>query len=142
SAQGKMYDIDTRLRPSGTQGALVVSFEAFREYHQHHADLWERQAMLRARSLTGAPALRQKVMALREEVAFHRPNPARLASKMRRMRDRIVNELGSDGPNFDIKADPGGMVDVEFLTQYLQLIYAPELVEAVPGGDLRGYEQQ
>ncbi|AWV89944.1 hypothetical protein [Bradymonas sediminis] len=123
SAQGKMYEVDTRLRPSGSQGTLVVSLDAFREYHAMHADLWERQAMVRARALTGPPGLRRRLMALRQKIAFESENPADLARAMFEMRRRISREFGSAGTSFDIKFDAGGMVDVEFLTQYLQLYY-------------------
>lgn len=123
SAQGKMYEVDTRLRPSGSQGTLVVSLDAFGEYHANRADLWERQTMLRARALTGSKQLRKKVMALREKIAFKTPNPVGLAESMFQMRRRISREFGSAGTSFDIKFDAGGLVDVEFLTQYLQLKY-------------------
>lgn len=124
SAQGKLYEVDTRLRPSGRQGTLVVSLEAFEDYHANRADLWERQAMVRARALTGRAGLRRALMALRDEVAFERRPPDDLGAQMRRMRDRVVDELGEAGDGFDIKAGPGGMIDVEFLTQYLQIALA------------------
>ncbi len=127
SAQGKLYEVDTRLRPSGRQGTLVVSFDAFRDYHEHRADLWERQAMIRARALTGPAGLRRRLMALRDDIAFERPVPDGLAGRLRAMRDRIVEELGAEEAGRDIKADPGGMIDVEFLTQYLQLAHAAEI---------------
>lgn len=132
SAQGKMYEVDTRLRPSGSQGTLVVSIDAFRDYHARHADLWERQAMIRARALTGPMSLRRKVMALRQEIAFDSARPADLGESMFQMRRRISREFGSAGTSFDIKFDAGGMVDVEFLTQYLQLHYGH--LWAAPGG--------
>lgn len=130
SAQGKMYKVDTRLRPSGSQGTLVVSLEGFREYHAKYADLWERQAMIRARALTGSGSLRRKVMALRREIVFQSANPPDLAEGMFEMRRRISREFGSAGTSFDIKFDAGGMVDVEFLTQYLQLYYGYRWAEA------------
>lgn len=121
SAEGKLYDVDTRLRPLGGQGILVVSVDSFEDYHRHHADLWERQAMLKARALTGPAPMRERIMALRREVVFERPAPPKLAETLGQMRDRLIAELGSDSESLDIKYDPGGMIDVEFLTQLFQL---------------------
>lgn len=127
SEYGKLYDVDTRLRPSGRQGTLVVSVEAFREYHDTRADLWERQALIRARALTGRAELRERIMRLRDEVAFEKPVPDDVRHQFRSMRDKMVAHLTGEGSGRDIKADPGGMIDVEFLTQYLQLAHGGEL---------------
>ncbi|QDG53309.1 hypothetical protein FIV42_21950 [Persicimonas caeni] len=127
SEHGKLYDVDTRLRPSGRQGTLVVSLEAFREYHETRADLWERQALIRARALTGRADLRERLTRLRDELAFEKPVPDDAREQFRAMRDRMVEHLTGEGEGFDIKADPGGMIDVEFLTQYLQLVYGGRL---------------
>ncbi len=133
SAHGKLYEVDTRLRPSGRQGTLVVSLDAFRDYHRERADLWERQAMIRARPLSGNRKLRAKLMELREQFAFEAPAPEDLAPQMRQMRDKIAESLGGDGRGVDIKTHPGGMVDVEFLTQYLQIAHAADLHAAGVG---------
>jgi glutamine synthetase adenylyltransferase len=129
SAHGKLYDVDTRLRPSGRQGTLVVSFDALRDYHQTRADLWERQALIRARPLTGAVELRAKICHFRDEIVFKNTGTASTSIKaqFRQMRDKLVEHLGGESGGVDIKADPGGMIDVEFLTQYLQLTHGPQL---------------
>ena len=140
--EGRLYQIDTRLRPSGNQGALVIGSEAFIRYHAGESlpggaardgaggpvrsQLWERQALLRARHVAGDPALfaelREKVLV---PAVYGRPeDPAALAAEIRRMRERMESELGreaSRGKN--PKTGHGGLVDVEFAAQFLQLAH-------------------
>jgi glutamate-ammonia-ligase adenylyltransferase len=130
--EGRLYQIDTRLRPSGNQGALVIGAEAFVRYHTGGADgvvrsqLWERQALLRARHVAGDPAIFEEI---RETVlvpvvyGLREDTPA-LAAEIRRMRERMETEVGresSRGKN--PKAGHGGLVDVEFAAQLLQLAH-------------------
>jgi glutamate-ammonia-ligase adenylyltransferase len=123
SEQGKLYEVDTRLRPSGRQGTLVVSLEAFREYHRANADLWERQALIRARPVSGPRALCDAVMDVRAERAFASELPGDAREQFCEMRDKISEHLSDDSRQFNIKASPGGLLDVEFMTQYLQLTH-------------------
>ncbi len=131
--EGYLYKIDTRLRPSGNQGALVTSASGFARYHGGHggdapvrSQLWERQALLRARFAGGDARLFEEI---REQVlvpaVWSRPaDAAALAAEIRRMRERIEAELGKEaerGPN--PKAGRGGLIDVEFAAQYLQLAH-------------------
>jgi glutamate-ammonia-ligase adenylyltransferase len=129
--EGRLYQIDTRLRPSGNQGALVIGTEAFTRYHTGDGDvvrsqLWERQALLRARHVAGDPAIFAEI---RERVLLpvvygHREDPAALAAEIRRMRERMETEVGreaSRGKN--PKTGHGGLVDVEFAAQFLQLAH-------------------
>ena len=131
--EGYLYKIDTRLRPSGNQGALVTSASGFARYHGGRggdapvrSQLWERQALLRARFAAGDASLFEEI---REKVlvpAVWSPpaDPAALAAEIRRMRERIEAELGKEaarGPN--PKAGRGGLIDVEFAAQYLQLAH-------------------
>ncbi len=131
--EGYLYKIDTRLRPSGNQGALVTSASGFARYHGGaggdapvRSQLWERQALLRARFAAGDAALFEEI---REQVLvpaiWSRPaDAAALAAEIRRMRERIEAELGKEaerGPN--PKAGRGGLIDVEFAAQYLQLAH-------------------
>jgi glutamate-ammonia-ligase adenylyltransferase len=119
--EGVAYKIDTRLRPSGNQGTLVSSLAAFRAYHAESAALWERQALAKARVLTGPPALRARIAEAIEGVVYDRPlRPADVA-EMAAMRGRIASERGATGEAVNIKTDPGGLVDVEFAVQMLQL---------------------
>jgi len=119
--EGVAYKIDTRLRPSGNQGTLVSSLASFEHYHETSAALWERQALAKARVLTGSPALRARVTAAIEQVVYGRGLTAAEVAEMATMRARIADERGTDGDAVNIKTDWGGLVDVEFAVQMLQL---------------------
>ncbi len=125
SAEGKLYEVDTRLRPSGSQGALVVSLDAFRDYHASSASTWERQALLRARTILGPPRLRRAVMELREELAFERALGENAVAEIDEMRQKLQQAQWARGTR-DVKFGPGGLVDIEFLTQSLQLRHPGE----------------
>jgi glutamate-ammonia-ligase adenylyltransferase len=131
--EGRLFQIDTRLRPSGNQGALVIGAEAFVRYHAGadgaagvRSQLWERQALLRARFVAGDEALFQDVRARAIEPALFGPRDDRgaLAAEIRRMRERMEAEISreaSHGKN--PKTGRGGLVDVEFAVQFLQLAH-------------------
>jgi glutamate-ammonia-ligase adenylyltransferase len=121
--EGRLYQIDTRLRPSGSQGALVIGVEGFARYHLGEAQLWERQALLRARPVAGDAPLFEEVRArVLDRALYGRGEDPALAAEIRRMRERIEAELAGErtrGKN--PKMGRGGLVDVEFAAQYLQL---------------------
>ncbi len=132
--EGFLYKIDTRLRPSGNQGALVIALEGFRRYHgaaegagaHVRSQLWERQALLRARLVAGDAAIWGDVQEKILLPAVYAPPRDRgaLAAEIRRMRERMEAEIGresSRGKN--PKAGRGGLVDVEFAAQFLQLAH-------------------
>ncbi|HTP25543.1 MAG TPA: bifunctional [glutamate--ammonia ligase]-adenylyl-L-tyrosine phosphorylase/[glutamate--ammonia-ligase] adenylyltransferase [Anaeromyxobacteraceae bacterium] len=133
--EGFLYKIDTRLRPSGNQGALVTSASGFARYHSGEvggstspvrSQLWERQALLRARSAAGDAELFREIseQVLSPTLWRWPANPAALGTEIRQMRDRIESQLGKEasrGPN--PKAGRGGLIDVEFAAQYLQLVH-------------------
>jgi glutamate-ammonia-ligase adenylyltransferase len=125
--EGYVYKLDTRLRPSGNAGPLVSSMAAFETYHEHSAHLWERQALLKCRFVAGD---RQFGKTVEEKVArfiYDRPLPAGAAEEIHRLRMRMETELGREHTRrLNLKVGRGGVVDVEFATQYLQLLYAPE----------------
>ena len=132
SSAGRLYEVDTRLRPSGKGGLLVQSIGGFGDYQRAEAWTWEHQSLLRARAVAGEPGLRQRFEALRVELlrsAIHRDT---LRDDVRAMRERMRNELSKSGPGeFDLKQDAGGITDIEFLAQYWALRWAdrrPELV--------------
>src|SRR5207245_2607549 len=120
--EGIAYRIDTRLRPSGNQGPLVSSLEAFAAYHRSGARLWERQALIKARVVAGAPALGARLEAIVAEFVYGRGlSPAEVA-EIAGVRARIERERGAaDEQAVNIKTGRGGLVDVEFLVQMLQL---------------------
>lgn len=125
-AEGVLYEIDTRLRPSGRQGMLVTGAAAFRDYHAVRASPWERQALTRARTVAGPAAFRAEVDRLAQEAAYAPMSGVDLRAEIRAMRERQLAEIAQEGPGrFHPKAGRGGLVDIEFLVQYLQLRHGP-----------------
>ena len=128
---GRLYEIDTRLRPSGSQGLLVSSLAAWRRYHQESAELWERQALTQLRPVAGDAALGQEAAAIAAECVYRGPAEPRamdhcdISVALIAMRDRIERELGGGAGAVDLKTGRGGMVDIEFASQYLQLVLGP-----------------
>jgi glutamate-ammonia-ligase adenylyltransferase len=135
TAEGSCYQIDARLRPSGNQGSLVTSLEAFSRYHESSAQTWERQALLRARPVAGHPELAQAFQALRLGI-LERPVPEDALSEIARIRQRMETEVARETPRRrNFKTGRGGVLDVESIVQALQLTYGaehPSLLEVVP----------
>lgn len=131
TADGACYQIDARLRPSGNQGLLVTSRASFAAHHAGSAQVWERQALLRARPVVGGAALAQAFVTLRESI-LHRPLPDDAAQEIRRIRQRMEAELAhEDGRRRDFKLGRGGLLDIESVVQFLQLRHGaaqPELL--------------
>ena len=122
SAAGRLYDVDTRLRPSGRGGLLVQALDGFRQYQQQEAWTWEHQALLRARAVAGPDALRRRFESLRLELLRESVRRDRLREEVRAMRERMRAELSAAEPGrFDLKRDAGGITDIEFLAQYWTL---------------------
>ncbi len=127
SAAGRLYEVDVRLRPSGKGGLLVTNIEAFAEYQRQDAWTWEHQALLHARAVAGSPALRARFEAVRLEALCNHVRRDTLRGEVRSMRARMRRELSrGDAARFDIKQDPGGVADIEFLAQYWALKWARE----------------
>ena len=123
-AEGRLYEVDTRLRPSGNQGLLVTSLPAFEAYHQATPALWERQALTRARPLLGPAALRARAGLALERAAYRHPHsPGEVRRALWEMRSRVEEEIGQEDRGLNPKAGRGGLIDIEFLTQQLQLIH-------------------
>jgi glutamate-ammonia-ligase adenylyltransferase len=118
TAEGTVFAIDTRLRPSGQKGPLVSSLAAFREYHSTTSKLWEKQALTRARPVTGPPGLGSEVATIvRDCLIRTRIGPDDL-KEIHRLRKRMENELAlEDELHVDLKTGHGGLVDVEFFVQ-------------------------
>lgn len=129
---GRLYEVDTRLRPSGRSGLMVASLDAFAVYQRRDAWTWEHQALLRSRSVAGDAGLRALFEQERREVLCHHVKREQLAEDVRAMRARMRRELSKGGADrFDIKQDAGGLADLEFLVDYWVLRSAgdwPELV--------------
>ena len=119
-AQGRLYEVDMRLRPSGRQGPVASSLAAFRDYQRDHAWTWERLALTRARAVAGPPDLMAEVEALRAEALGRPIAPETLAADVADMRRRLAEARPARGP-WDVAAGPGGMRDVELHGQALAL---------------------
>ena len=119
--RGRLYEVDTRLRPSGTHGLLVSSLAAWRRYHAESAQLWEHQALTKLRPVAGDRALGDEVARLAAETVYGSPHDAaQVAAAISSMRTRIEHELGAP---HDLKTAAGGVIDIEFAAQYLQLVH-------------------
>lgn len=125
TAEGILYRIDMRLRPSGHAGPLVTTLDSFEEHHRSMAMTWEQQAMTKARWIAGDGELKDRVSQLIEELTYERPLDVKGLDEILRIRKRMEEEIGgeSGGKHLDIKVGPGGLVDVEFAVQILQLAY-------------------
>ena len=120
--EGFVYRIDTRLRPSGRSGPLVSSLESFRHYHEQSAQIWERQALIRARPVVGEPRLASTVERIMTDFVYRRSLTDAEAEEIHRLRTRMEHELARETRwQVNIKTGRGGLVDVEFATQMLQL---------------------
>lgn len=124
---GVLFEVDTRLRPSGKAGLLASSLDAFDTYQRDSAWTWEHQALVRARAVAGDPRLIEGFEALRREVLAQPRERESLREEVRSMRERMrLNKGGTDAALFDLKQDRGGIADIEFMVQYGVLSWAPE----------------
>lgn len=132
---GQLYEVDMRLRPSGNSGLLVSSLSAFEKYQQGDAWVWEHQALVRARVVVGCDELRQAFGELRQTILCQSRDQAELRKEVIDMRLKMQNHLGSkishndkggSPPEFHIKHDAGGIVDIEFMVQYAVLAWGEQ----------------
>ena len=134
TAAGQLFETDLRLRPNGDSGLVVTSMESFRKYQLESAWVWEHQALTRARFSAGDPVVGEAFEKIRCEVLCQKRDLARLRADIVEMRQKMADAHATRGDLretvFDLKHDPGGLVDVEFIVQYLVLGYShahPEL---------------
>jgi glutamate-ammonia-ligase adenylyltransferase len=122
---GRLYDVDVRLRPDGAKGLLVSSLASYREYQRERAWTWEHQALVRARRVAGDDSLLDVFDAIREQTLSQSRDTDTLREEVGNMRMKMRTELDrSDAARFDLKQGAGGLVDLEFLLQYLVLQHA------------------
>ena len=121
SAQGRLYEVDARLRPTGKSGSLAMTMGEFSRYYaEGSGQLWERQALCKARPVYGSPRTRRAAAAAVQRAAFGHRWRRKDADEIREMRHRLEATVGAG----DLKRGPGGIVDIEFLVQMLQLQHA------------------
>jgi glutamate-ammonia-ligase adenylyltransferase len=131
--EGYVYKIDTRLRPSGNAGPLVTSLDSFSGYHRDEARIWERQALTKARLVYGAEVLKEGIEEVIRDTVYGAGANESVRGEIHRLRMRMENEIARESEgSYNIKTGRGGMVDVEFIVQYLQLTYGHEF------SDIRG----
>jgi len=125
TGSGILYDIDTRLRPSGQSGMLVISVEAFERYQVENAWTWEHQALLRSRAVAGSPKIARGFERIRAQTLRERVRRDSLLKDVSSMRAKMRKKLDSSNEQkFDLKQGSGGIGDIEFLVQYLVLANA------------------
>ena len=120
TAAGALYEVDTRLRPQGTQGPLAVSLDSFARYQREDAWTWEHMALTRARPLFGSTAARRALQRIVDEVLHQERDPETLRADVLQMRGKIAANKAPTGP-LDAKLQRGGLIDCEFVVHYLQL---------------------
>ena len=126
---GVLYEVDMRLRPHGNSGALVAGLDAYADYLRNEAWTWEHQALVRARAITRArdPKFAERFDAVREEILRRPRDRSALAAEVRDMRQKMRDNLDKSGDGlFDLKQGRSGIVDIEFIAQYLVLGWASE----------------
>ncbi len=123
TGEGGLYDVDMRLRPSGNKGPVAVSFETFAKYQADEAWTWERLALTRARVVAGPDELRSRVEGVIRRALTAPRGPVEILTDVAEMRGRLDRERPAKSP-WDIKEAKGGLFDVEFVAQGLQLVHA------------------
>jgi glutamate-ammonia-ligase adenylyltransferase len=127
TASGALYEVDTRLRPSGRSGLMVSTVEGFERYQEDNAWTWEHQALLRSRPVAGSAIIAREFERIRSETLRHRVRREQLLEDVLSMRARMRKQLDkSTEQQFDLKQGAGGIGDIEFLVQYLVLKNANE----------------
>ncbi len=120
--EGYVYKLDTRLRPSGNAGPLVTSLDSFKSYHRDESQVWERQALTKARVVLGGDILKEGIEGIIRHTVYGFSADDSVRAEIHRLRMRMENEIARESEgNYNIKTGRGGMVDVEFIVQFLLL---------------------
>ena len=130
TGEGKLYEVDMRLRPSGNSGPIASALPSFKRYQEQEAWSWEHLALTRARVIAGAPDFTARIDAVLREILTLPRDAERLAVEVADMRARIA-EQRPDDRQWDVKNRRGGLIDVEFIAQYLQLRHGAAHPEAL-----------
>jgi [glutamine synthetase] adenylyltransferase / [glutamine synthetase]-adenylyl-L-tyrosine phosphorylase len=124
TSAGILFDVDTALRPDGASGMLVSTISAFEHYQKHSAWAWEHQALTRARFCAGDAAIGVRFEQIRTDVLRQPRDVLKLKQEVLAMRKKMRDAHPSRSQLFDLKQDPGGMIDIEFMVQYLVLLHS------------------
>jgi glutamate-ammonia-ligase adenylyltransferase len=124
TSAGVLYETDLRLRPDGASGLLVSPLAAFESYQRLKAWVWEHQALTRARHVAGDPEIGARFEAIRTDILCQQRDPQALKQEVSAMRQKMLDAHPNASGLFDIKHDRGGIIDVEFIVQYLVLLDA------------------
>ena len=139
TAEGRLYEVDMRLRPSGRQGPVATGLASFKSYQAEEAWTWEHQALVRARFVAGDAAVAARVDDVRREVLCQQRDDGALRAEVtamrRRMREHKLPGGDADSVEFDLKQGSGGIVDIEFMVQYAVLAWAHRVPELVRWSD-------
>ncbi|HXW27234.1 MAG TPA: bifunctional [glutamine synthetase] adenylyltransferase/[glutamine synthetase]-adenylyl-L-tyrosine phosphorylase, partial [Xanthobacteraceae bacterium] len=122
---GSLYHVDLRLRPSGRSGPVATQIDGFRGYHREEAWTWEHMALTRARVVSASEGFAARVDQVVRETLTRKRNAKAVAADVAEMRRAIAREKG-EGERWDLKYAAGGLIDIEFIAQYLQLVRAAE----------------
>ncbi|MFT3734561.1 MAG: bifunctional [glutamate--ammonia ligase]-adenylyl-L-tyrosine phosphorylase/[glutamate--ammonia-ligase] adenylyltransferase [Rhodocyclaceae bacterium] len=123
TSAGLLFETDLRLRPNGDAGLLVSSFEAFTQYQRESAWIWEHQALTRARFCAGDAALGERFEQFRRDLLSQPRDVTKLRDEVLAMREKMRAQHANKGEGFELKHDEGGLIDVEFMVQYLVLAH-------------------
>ena len=140
TAQGTLYEVDMRLRPSGQKGPVATRLSSFVGYQTDEAWTWEHMALTRARVIAGSQPLGGAVEAAIREILTRPRDRHKTAGEVREMRERIAAEKGT-ADIWNLKQVRGGLVDLEFIAQYLQLIAAPSQPEVLDQNTLAALDR-
>ena len=140
TGEGRLYDVDTRLRPNGKKAPIATHILSFEQYYATSAWTWEYMALSKARVIVGPTELSSRLETMRHVVLSHERKQTKLVSDVRDMRNRIAIEF--PGRNiWDVKHRPGGLVDAEFIAQYLQLLHAAACPEVLSPNTIHSLHQ-
>ena len=137
---GVLYQVDMRLRPSGRSGPVATQIDGFKSYQKREAWTWEHMALTRARVVSGPPDFAAKIKDTIRAVLCRKRNPRAIADDVVEMRAAIAKEKGDADP-WDFKYAAGGLVDIEFIAQYLQLIHAAAMPDILDTSTARTLEK-
>jgi len=126
SPAGLLYEVDMRLRPHGNSGLLVTKVQSFLDYHKGEREIWERQMMTRCRAVVDGANIANSTLAQIETSIYQKYDNQHLRTEISDMRQLVVDELGRKQGKYDLKRGAGGIMDIDFLTHYMQLLHGYE----------------